>query len=55
MSDIRKELSDKRREETQGRLDRGELRPEVMRFKDEGLASHQGDHPGASSQMNKGQ
>jgi hypothetical protein len=29
MNEIRKELSEKHREETQGRLDRGELKPEV--------------------------
>jgi hypothetical protein len=50
MNEIRNELSEKHREETQGRLDRGELKPEVLRIiRNEGLASYEGDNPGASS------
>ena len=49
MNEIRKELLERQKEEHQGRLERGELRPEVIRIRPEGLGSYEGDNPGASS------
>ena len=43
MNDIRKELLESQKEGLQERLERGELRPEVIMFRNEGLGSYEGD------------
>jgi hypothetical protein len=49
MNDIRKVLQEDQKGNNQDRLDRGELRKEVIRILPEGLGSYEGDNPGASS------